>query len=333
MRTVCAWFLFFVFLFGSFVLSGPRWWWDDEMVANTRDDSFHPDITIPMTYGPDVPLDVIIVVWQEIPHQDHDMEIFLTASFDMGCSFCEPVQITDNDVEDSLPSVAAGTLNYTDLMIQVAHQGDDPDSGDSHVYVTYMDAPWEVSLLSCGTLGDVGWTTIRMSELHAVDPDIAAATLENANGQQVSHFHLVWEESGVEEPGDIWHGVDLSGLGSYEAPVNITDTPSLNESSPAVNADSSPASGSPPASAVNVVYASELPIPEEGTAVFYRRSVDSGASLPIVPSERVSDDTSSLLPAIDTGQHHMFPLRSNWHGVSWLRSGGNGAVLGYEFLH
>ena len=222
-----------LFLLGQgFLFSGPRWWWDDREVAVTNGNSLNPDVAFPVGNA-DTVTDVIFVVWQEIPEGETDYEIFLTASFDMGCSFCDPVQITENDDDDINPAVAAGIIDGTQpnpaLMVHVVYEA------DVMVEASFNAFPIDLATdLNCAALASQGWSKAVLNDPMmpiAISPDIAAAVVEDQ-----CHFHAVWQQAdvfgGTED--DICINSDRDGAGAYIVPVNITETPPASLSPPRV---------------------------------------------------------------------------------------------------
>jgi uncharacterized repeat protein (TIGR01451 family) len=294
--------------------AGPRWWWNDVPVAATPGDSLSPDIALPA--GAMEPIRAVFVVWQEIPPGETDTEIFLAASLDYGCSFCNPVRITTNDVDDLHPSVAAAVMHQTELMIHVAHET------DHNIVVHFNVDPLSINDLSCATLEQANWTKTQVSQLSDAGcskPDIAATVFNPPNPAGVPRFSVAWQQHDIPSgaPDDIFVAVDRLGNGSYGTPVNITNSSAACDSDPSI-AISSGIPGVPPTELVSVAYLSGPGTPGSPNQVLLQYSTDSGWSWsgPVW----LSGADACGPPAMDSGvqPYGLNDSIPQWFGASWL---------------
>jgi uncharacterized repeat protein (TIGR01451 family) len=331
------WFFFavcFALLCTTPLFAGPRWWWNDAPIALTPQDSVNPDITLPI--GTTTPVRAIIVVWQEKPAGETDNEIYLTASFDDGCSFCDPVQITNNDLDDLYPHVAAAVGAGTELRIQVAHEQVDPAT-TTHIIVTYNVNPLDTADLSCAALAATNWTKKQVDAMGTPHvsgrPDIAATVFNPTNPGGAAQFAVAWQENYPLSGGhdDILVAFDAVGNASYGAPVNVTNSPGTYDQRPAVIM-SNGIPGVPPTALIGVAYVTGPgDIGSTAKQVMYDYSTNNGGAFAgPTPLNLTPGITAAALDAgvPPFGVNDTMPF---WLGASWLTPGSTGNPAGVFF--
>lgn len=315
------------------LFAGPRWWWNDVPVAQTPADSTFPDVTMPI--GTTTPVRAIFVVWQEqlTAGDPTTTEIFLSASFDDGCSFCDPVRITNNTLEDRYPRVAAAVGAGTQLRVQVAHEEVDTTT---HILVTYNVNLFDIATLSCASLTGTNWTKKQLDQMGTPHisgrPDIAATVFNPTNPSGTAQFAVAWQEQYPLSNGhdDILVAFDPQGNGSYGAPTNITNSTGPYDQRPAIIM-SNGVPGVPPTNLIGVAYVTGAG--DMGTAkqVMFDYSTNNGTSFTGATPLNITPAWTA--PALDAGVQPfgLMDTKPDWFGASWLTPGSSGNPQGLFF--
>jgi hypothetical protein len=263
----------------------PRWWRNDQRLTFTTTEAVTPHIA-PIGYGTGAPPGSFVVTWSQVDPVGGDLEVWLTASFDGGCTFCAPTRLTDDTVDDTRPRAAAYALPSTGfLSVAVAFE----QSGK--VVVAWDSSTLDFHLPSdqwCTKFAGVGPAIVSQSQYVvfgapgsvADQPDITSAWTYTWG-----HYHLVWHDT-RDGGDDIFYAHDLTaagGAGWTNDPVkNLTlaSPPGTVAGRPAITGDiltdPDPTSGSSTASrsGVNVVFVDTGGA--AGDRLLGLRSVDSG---------------------------------------------------------
>ena len=263
--------------------SSPRWWWDDA-TAHSAPINFEatlPAIAVPAGDDPaggtggETPVFISFA---------QGGEVFLTASFDGGCSFCDAVQVTATAGSAEVNrAIAVGYASAGEPRIALAYYR------DGNVFVSASDfsrvppcaTTGPLSYLCCEALTsvDLQWIEVQLSSRPANDNiDIVAV---GGYDHPPLQFHAVWD--GVigsnrtifyindrTDDGYQWGGAGDVGVtdvvqdvnGDYFAPslsADDLDDPACSDGD----------------FAINIAFGANLPLPV-GFGVLYLRSTDSG---------------------------------------------------------
>lgn len=270
------------------VKADPRWWWDDFRLTTTAADSITPHIVAPGYATGGAGGSAVFITWAEVDPAEGDLEIWMTASFDQGCTFCPSIRLTDDAVDDTHPRIAVLSLPTGIWSIAVAFES------AGQVLVA-----WESTVASnrvpfselCAELADVGPTIIANDQyirfgggaVLADHPGICSASTPT-----FGHFHAAWREVDPIDGSQIRYAHDLTARGG---PGWLMDPPKwlraggLGFSSGLepviacdIATDPDPDSGlvTRDRSAANVAFVELAPTDE--TRIVGLRSVDSGAT-------------------------------------------------------
>ena len=191
----------------------PRWWWSDQRLTSSPGDSITPHVAGASLEGAIIQGGGGFITYAEVDLAEGDLEIWALASFDGGCSFCPPIRLTDNAVDDTNPRIAALVDSVSNTFsVAVAWES------ESRVLLGWdVDriGAFESPSVQCEAFAEMGPGLRAGGQLHvfgapgslAASPDVAAF---NSLGDQ--QFHLVWHDTRDGED-DIFHARDLSGRG------------------------------------------------------------------------------------------------------------------------
>ena len=318
------WVLTFAVLMSHHLRADPRWWWDDSFVSDAVGTIADVDIDAVSVYSGNAG-SPLFVAWVVPPRGPGGGSLMLTASFDGGCSFCDPVLVTSVTYPDAVKvSIAVAgnfALHYT---IQIAYQ----DNGD--VFVAYDNSSVPVDMdppgIKCEQLqavsGNVQFKQVNTVPGMALNPDITGDALQG----QFTHFYVVWEDDRFDSTTEIMLARDLTGMGDWEEERcltdNVMDMHFFHE--PTVSIDFFTEESPPEHSAVNVAFHGVISrgIPY----MYYLRSVDSGdnfssdGSLPSAPPRPINEPPPGnvqMSPSIDSGSVTAASTVPLWHGVVW----------------
>jgi len=296
----------------------PRWWWNDSLVASSRDISFLDIDVVPSALAGEPP--AIFVSWLDPPGMTA-RPLYLAASFDGGCTFCT-VEVTD--VYDVVPEAALAVAPLRDsgrYSIQILYT----DRFEMKLAYDVLSVPLAgTAAEKCAALSNVATNRVLLD----LSPESGSA-LDMAVAWQdpfPPHFHAVWRRRVAADEYEVFYARDLAGDGSgWEVVGSLTDTipPSQSVTDPRVSADVFHG-GVDGTSAVNVVFRDE-----QTGGVLHLRSTDSGNTFsatgapPAGPPGVLNDPASGQAVgpiALDSGAAPSpQPL---WHGVLWCQSMG-----------
>lgn len=313
----------------------PRWWWNDVRVTNNPGDSYVPHVA-PIRYQPGGLANAVFVAWQDESDGGGDTEIWFTATFDGGCSFCPPMRITDNDAPDRRPRIAVMVLPEGLFSIAVAFENDeqvaiawDSTHADARVPAGQLCA----ELAKIATAIIAGDQYVRFGSLPRLTdhPDIVAVTIPSDG-----HFHAVYRQD-TAVGSRVFAIRDLSargGPGWTASPPKMLSGPgrgaSIDNVDPAIAGDSltspDPVTGMPTAgrTAVDVVFVEHGLGVERSLA--YARSVDSGTTFSPTgmttdaPGGSLSDPLlgrSPSNPEIDATYRGFSSTMPAWIATAW----------------
>lgn len=312
----------------------PRWWWDD--VPVTADGAEKASLDLAFVGGEvgGQGTGFVFLVWQQRQDPTDDWEIWLAASPDGGCSFCSPLQITDNDVDDTRPRIAVAALSTgtMPLSFQIVFE----QAGN--IMLAY-DAMTISSMTQanqlCARLPILGDSIILDQQYRQLNPvagtarrpDIALSTLFF----QFNHFHAVWEDSSAGE-WDVVTDRDLNGDATgYGSPLVLTPhaVPAGDAVLPALTGDSlGEVSGLDGGVSVAFLEAST-------GEVLALRSSDSGGTWsptgaaptnpPVDPPVAVSQGSPSPLHLAIDDSDAEFGAGEVWTMAGWIRNDAAGA--------
>ena len=263
----------------------PRWWWDDVRLTSTPTDSITPHVCVPGYAMRPPGANGVFVVWAEVDPAEGDLEIWMTASFNLGCTFCPPIRLTENDVDDTHPRIAVLRIPSTGMWsVAVAFES------AGQVVIAYDAAVADSTVpfdQLCPELARIGPTIIANDQyvrfggpgVVADHPDICQASTP-----QFGHFHAAWrEDSG--SGGRIRYAHDLVALGGAGWTTDPTRTiapvdPAAADLDPAIACDIAtdpdPSSGSATVDRSAATIAFVEWGPTDDTRVLGLRSVDNG---------------------------------------------------------
>jgi hypothetical protein len=311
----------------------PRWWWDDVRLTATPTDGITPHICVPGYASGGAGANGVFITWAEVDPVGGDLEIWMTASFNTGCTFCAPIRLTDNAVDDTHPRIAVLRI---------------PSTGMWSIAVTFESAgqvviAWDATTADsrvpfdqlCAELADVGPTIIANDQYVRFGGGAVVAEhpgICGASTPAFGHFHAAWREQDPVNGGRIRYAHDLMALGGPGWTQDPVKT--LAPASPVddvldpviacdVATDPDPISGNPTAdrTATNVAFVDLAPTDE--TRIVGLRSVDSGrtfspqglrADAPAGPVSDPSGGPASPIshPALDSATNSFRTDRPAW---------------------
>ena len=202
-------------LLASSAHADPRWWWDDMRLTATPADSVMPHVTIPgyAFGGGTVGGRAAFVAWSERDPVDGDLEIWMRATFDGGCTWCDAIRITDNSVDDTHPRIAVVGLPTGFFSFAIAYEsaGEVVLAWDS---TTSRHTVPDDEL--CSEIQPVGPAIIANDQYLHFGTGRAAEhpRLCQASTPAFGHFHLAWKQSaGLGSGSEIRYAHDLTGEG------------------------------------------------------------------------------------------------------------------------
>lgn len=320
----------------------PRWWWNDLRLTDTPTESITPHLVAPGYATGGAGGSAVFVVWSEIDAVGGDLEVWMTATFDGGCTFCPATRLTDDALDDTNPRVAVLALPEGTWSYGVAFERGNQVLVAWDSTTVNFRVPFDQL---CTEFADLGPTIIandkyvRFGLTLASEPDIVAV-----GTPAFGHFHACWTDVGFAGT-SISYAHDLTargGLGWTLDPPRFMPQPPRSTSStqPAIAADLAtdpdPVTGNTTGdrSAVNVVWVENLPTDE--TRIYHARSIDSGTTFSPTgaradaPSEELSDATGPTTivarPAIDAAYSSFTTDQPAWVATTWEdgRAGGPG---------
>lgn len=201
-------------LLASATSADPRWWWDDVRVTATGTESVTPHVVTPGYATGGAGFGTIFLTWAEMDPAQGDYEIWVTASFDAGCTFCEATRLTDDATDDLRPRIAVLALPTGTWSFAVAFEK--PATGEAVI-------AWDSAAVSfqvpqdqrCGELAQLGPAVIANDQYFrngAVDAWSSSPDVSAAGTATFGHFHAAWHE--VTLAGDfIRYAHDLTARG------------------------------------------------------------------------------------------------------------------------
>lgn len=307
-------------------VADPRWWWSDRAITATAVPSVTPHLAAAVGANGVSGGAGLFVVYAEQDPDEGDWEIWLSATFDAGCTFCPPVRLTDNPVDDTRPRIAVDAGGGA-LQVVFERGGDAWVAWDVGTLRTIDDTPAQ-----CARLVQVA-DHVRAGQSRPLSSVPGTASRPDITWGR-GHFHAAWED--VRAGGgqsDIYHARDLVGEGG----AGWVDERNLTPGAAAPRVAREPVIGTdnlalpelvpcdPPCSTVNVVFVDTA----DGSA-HYLRSIDSGTtfsadgSAPPTPPATISDAGSvARRPALDSASNPWISFGPTWHFVAWadFRSG------------
>jgi len=323
----------------------PRWWWSDIPLTQSDTDSITPHID---TAGGEGFLHV--VTWAEIDPAGGDLEIWLTATPDDGCTFCRPTRLTDNDVDDTNPRVGAVVLIDSYLSVQVAFES------AGNVIVAYDSTTvyaWDPPQVLCDDFDNLGPTVIANNQYVQLNPPGQLADQPDICGignWNIRRFHAVWHET-VLGNDEVFYARDLASRGgagwAAEPPRDLTALSPAGTMAvhPAISCDlftdPDPDTGNPTRnrSGVNIAF-----IDRADGRLYGLRSVDCGATLspggdrfdaPPAPITDSVPGVSVERPQLSAGYDFFSMNTPIWVSAVWedFRAGPGPPRIGFDARH
>jgi hypothetical protein len=301
----------------------PRWWWDDMRLTETPTDSVMPHVVVPgyalgsgATAGK-----AVFVTWAEVDPAEGDLEIWMRATFTGGCSWCAPMRLTDNAVDDTHPRIAVLLLPAGTFSFAVAFES------AGRVVVAWDSATARYGVPAdelCAQIEPVGPAIIANGQYVTFGAGAADhPRLCQGSTPLFGHFHLAWHETGPAGRGEIRYAHDLIGLGGddwlRDAPLVLPPADPLDDvAEPSiacdVGSDPDPVTGRATGDRSSPSVAFVEIDPAGSTSIVGLRSVDSGMTFspsgrpPAAPAARISDGPAGGVrafrrPAIDAGSN------------------------------
>jgi len=335
-----AWLTLVAVLLPGPLEADPRWWWDDAAVTSDGAEKASPDLCVVSGEAGGQGGGIVLVAWQQRESPGDDWEIWITASSSGGCSFCPPVRITDNDLDDTRPRIEAAALPIDNLPLSIQvvfeQEGNAVLAHDASTVSAMLSGPAfcdRLALLAGVIPGNGQYLRLNTTDGTARRPDIDLSSMFF----QFNHFHVVWEDS-RDGAWDIWTTQDLIGDASgYGPATNLTphDPPAGDALLPVVSGDT--VSVNPGMDGgVSVVFL------DAGTGeVLYLRSNDSGtrwsgtgvppATPPVDPPAVITSTGPAPLsgPSLDNSDLD-WGAGQIWTMAGWVRGDGSGAGANLE---
>ncbi len=320
----------------------PRWWWHDLRLTATPTDSIEPHLITPGYSTGGAGGQALFITWAERDETGDDHEIYLTASFDGGCTFCEATRLTDDDSDDRNPRVAVLALPTGVWSVQVIFES----RGTGEAVIA-----WDSTRLSfrvpfdqlCAQLTALGPQVVAADQyvrFGGIDAGASWPDISAVGTQLWGHFHATWAEDTIAGPA-IRYAHDLTARGGPGWRVDPVKT--LAPQSPLdwwagvpriaadLATDPDPLTGNTTMdrSAVNIVHVRHREMgPTDRVELVALRSTDSGATFSASgaradgPAQPVGDATLLVgrtiqRPALDAAFSTFSTSEPAWVATAW----------------
>ncbi|MFC2172552.1 hypothetical protein ACFLU6_07975, partial [Acidobacteriota bacterium] len=203
----------------------PRWWWDDAPLSSVVPSEEIADVDIDVVYAyAGNALGAFFVAWIVPPQGPAQGSLWLTASFNGGCSFCEPVRVAEVNGPDAtnVSLAVAGNMLFF-YTIQIAYQ----ENGNIRIAYDIDTVPDDSDPSShdikCQALQEVAsnrkFYTANAFAGTASKPDITGDVLPG----RFTHFYVVWQDDRFDSTTEVMFARDLTGLGNWEPEQFLTN--------------------------------------------------------------------------------------------------------------
>lgn len=178
-------------------VADPRWWWSDVRLTNTASDSITPHLRSPGYATGGAGGQAVFLTYAEVDPAEGDLDIWLTASFDAGCTFCPPTRLTDTDVDETRPRVAVLALPEGFWSIAVIFER--PSTGEviiawDSTRLSYQQ-PHDAMCLALTALGPQIAAADQYFRHGGRDANCSWPDIAAAGTMDFGHFHATWAET------------------------------------------------------------------------------------------------------------------------------------------
>ncbi|MFC2172682.1 hypothetical protein ACFLU6_08630 [Acidobacteriota bacterium] len=314
--------LVLLFVLSGFLHADPRWWWHDAPVPNPApgDNILAADIDVVSNYSGNV-TEAFFIAWITEPSPIGSGGVWLTASFDGGCSFCDPVLMASHfgfDTDNVSLAVAGNSIAPFYYTIQVAYQE------NSNIVIVYdnnsIPDDFDPPAVKCRQLQDVA-VNRQFYQPNTAGPATKPDITGDALSGVFTHFYVVWQDDRFDSTTEIFFARDRSGIGNWEPEKiltsNVPDQHFFFD--PTVSIDFFNLENPPDNSCVNVAY-------HDNTDIYYLRSIDSGTvfsptgAAPDAPALPMSEQRTGRLtrrPSVESGYSPFGTSLPLWQGIIW----------------